>query len=170
MSEIAKLSGVTKSLIHHHFGSKDALWRDVKQRRFAGYHEQQMALFARKGPTAELLRESMRVYLHFLRQNPGTVRLMSWLTLEGDHDLTEMVQELRDAGIEQVRAAQEGGAVRSDVPAPFVLMTFLGLVKAWFSDPSHGDDDATAEAYLDAAWTLFADGVLPRKAGDAASD
>ncbi|MCA9648375.1 MAG: TetR/AcrR family transcriptional regulator [Myxococcales bacterium] len=158
MSEIAKASGVTKSLIHHHFGSKEALWREVKRRRFAGYFEQQMALFASGGPSAALLRESMRVYLQFLRDNPDTVRLMSWLQLEGDRDVTQMVGELRDAGIDHVRSAQEAGVLRKDVPAPFVLMTFLGLVNAWFDDPAN--DDATAEAYLDCAWALFSGGLL----------
>lgn len=160
MSEIAKRSGVTKSLIHHHFGSKRALWREVKRRRFAGYFEQQMALLASGGPSAALLHESMRVYFQFLRDNPDTVRLMSWLQLEGDRDLTEMVQVLRDAGIEHVRSAQQAGVLRSDVPAPFVLMTFLGLIKAWFSDPIHDGDPATAEAYLETAWAMFSTGLL----------
>ncbi|MCH9688303.1 MAG: TetR/AcrR family transcriptional regulator [Deltaproteobacteria bacterium] len=168
MSEIAKGSGVTKSLIHHHFGSKDALWREVKRRRFASYHQQQMALFAREGPTQGLLQESMQVYFQFLRQNPATVRLMSWMQLEGDRDLTEMVKELRDAGIELVSAAQAATVLRADIPAPMVLMIFMGLVKAWFADPSHDDDDATANAYLETAWSLFAEGVVARQATDPA--
>jgi len=163
MSEIAKGSGVTKSLIHHHFGSKAALWREIRRRRFSGYHEQQMALFASGEPSSELLRESMRVYFQFLRENPGTVRLMSWLHLEGDRDLTDMMTELRDAGIEHVRSAQTAGVLRRDVPAPFVLVTFLGFINAWFADPSLDDDAETADAYLDAAWKLFSTGVLASK-------
>lgn len=162
MSEIAKGSGVTKSLIHHHFGSKEALWREVKRRRFSGYHEQQTELFARSGPSAELLRESMRVYFRFLRDNPETVRLMSWVQLEGDRELNDMVQELRDRGIAHLQAAQEAGVLRRDVPAPFILMTFIGLVKAWFSDPVNlkEDDPTAADGYLDCAWALFSSGVL----------
>jgi len=163
MSEIAKGSGVTKSLIHHHFGSKAALWREIRRRRFSSYHEQQMALFASGEPSYELLRESMRVYFQFLRDNPGTVRLMSWLHLEGDRDLTDMMTELRDAGIEHVRSAQTAGVLRTDVPAPFVLVTFLGFINAWFADPSLEDDAETADAYLDAAWKLFSAGVLAPK-------
>lgn len=161
MSGIAKISGVTKSLIHHHFGSKDALWQEIKRRRFASYHEQQIALFASDGPSAALLRESMRIYFHFLRDNPDTVRLMSWVQLEGDRALTEMIQELRDAGIAYLTAAQAAGVVRSDVPAPFILMTFVGLVRTWFDDPTHHEaGTAEADAYLDCAWGLFSSGVL----------
>ncbi|MCA9708423.1 MAG: TetR/AcrR family transcriptional regulator [Myxococcales bacterium] len=171
MSEIAKDSGITKSLIHHHFGSKEALWREVKRRRFSGYHEQQMALFAQGGESATLLRESMGVYFRFLRDNPDTVRLMSWVTLEGDRESTEMIQELRDAGIEQIRAAQQAGVVRSDLSAPFLLITFLGLGKAWFADPSNAAEDATvADAYLETAWALFSGGVVARASSGPAPD
>ena len=47
LSEIAERSGVTKSLIHHHFGAKEALWAEVKRRRFTSYHAQQIALAQR---------------------------------------------------------------------------------------------------------------------------
>lgn len=167
MSEIAKGSGVTKSLIHHHFGSKEALWREVKRSRFADYYAQQMSLFSRTGTAPELIKRSMEVYFRFLRQNPDTVRMMSWLQLEGDHDCTDMVAELRDAGIERITAAQDAGILRTDVPAPFILMTFLGLVQAWFHEPSalgeDGDREAEADAYLDSAWRIFAEGVSAKK-------
>lgn len=167
MSEIAEVSRVTKSLIHHHFGSKEALWKEIKRRRFASYHAQQTALFASEGPSAALLRESMRVYFQFLRDNPETVRLMSWVQLEGDRELTEMVQELRDAGIAHVKAAQDAGVLRPDVPAPFILMTFVGLVRAWFGDRAHAGeaDPAAGDEYLDCAWSLFASGALARADG-----
>jgi TetR/AcrR family transcriptional regulator len=165
MSEIAKASGVTKSLIHHHYGSKEALWSEVKRSRFAEYYERQMQLFAATGATtARLLQDSMAVYFRFLRDNPDTVRMMSWLQLEGDRDCTTMIEELRDAGIARIEAAQREGILREDVPAPFVLMTFLGLVQAWFHDSSacggaDGGDDA-AEAYLQSAWRIFSRGVM----------
>lgn len=164
MSEIAKISQVTKSLIHHHFGSKDALWREIKRRRFASYHAQQTALFASEGPSAALLRESMRVYFRFLRDNPETVRLMAWVELEGDRELTEMIQELRDAGISHLQAAQQAGVLRADVPAPFILVTFVGLVRAWFGDRAQAGeaDPAEADAYLDSAWAMFSSGALVR--------
>ena len=165
MSEIAKGSGVTKSLIHHHYGSKEALWREVKRRRFADYHTQQTELFASQNASAALLRESMAVYFRFLRENPDTVRLMSWVQLEGDRELNDMVQELRDAGIERIEAAQRAGVLRPDVPAPFILMTFLGLVKAWFADPANLEQQDSA-AYLDCAWALFSSGALAPAAAE----
>lgn len=165
MSEIAKASSVTKSLIHHHFGSKEALWKAVKRRRFAEYHGQQMQLLSAGTLTPEVLRESMETYFRFLLANPETLRLNAWMQLEGDRDNTESVIEMRDEGIARIKAAQDAGMLRKDVDAPFMLLTFLGMVQAWFMDPvttqqhDADDGDAAALAYLDSAWKIFATGV-----------
>ena len=83
-SEIARLAGVTKSLIHHHFGSKEALWEEAKVRRFAGYATQQKAMLDEQEPTADLLRDSMKMYFRFLRSNPELVKMMAWMFVEED--------------------------------------------------------------------------------------
>ena len=44
MSEIADRAQVTKSLIHHHFGSKESLWQEVKRRRLEAYSRAQKDL------------------------------------------------------------------------------------------------------------------------------
>lgn len=164
MSEIAKASGVTKSLIHHHFGSKEALWGEVKRRRFGDWHRQQMQLLSTEELTQELLRKSMEVYFLFLLDNPATLRLMSWLQLEEDQDIRDLVEEMRDAGIKRIEDAQKAGIVREDVPAPFVLVAFLGVVQAWFAE---GRPDGETEPnrrdaalkYFDSAWTIFSTGI-----------
>ena len=70
MSEIARRAKVTKSLIHHHFSSKDGLWEQVKMRRFAAYGEAQMQAMENTQPSAKLLRKSMEGYFRFLKDNP----------------------------------------------------------------------------------------------------
>lgn len=165
MSEIAKASGVTKSLIHHHFGSKQALWKEVKRRRFDAYHEQQMKLLASPELTPAIMKDSMEAYFRFLLANPETLRLSAWMQLEGDSENAESVIEMRDEGIARIRAAQDAGVLRSDIEAPFMLVTFLGMVQAWFTDPvtkqqkAKADDQEAALGYLDSAWKIFATGV-----------
>lgn len=164
MSEIAKSSGVTKSLIHHHFGSKDALWNEVKRARFSEYYDQQMALFANTGDSVELLRESMRTYFEVLRQQPAMLRMLWWIILEGDHECDDMVDELCRVGVERIEAAQSSGIVRSDVSARHILTMFLGLIRAFFSDPMNQREqsDPEASAYIESAWIVFSQGVMPR--------
>ena len=74
MSAIADGAGVTKSLIHHHFGSKQDLWNQVKMRTFAGYAEKQAMLLAGSdGAGMKLVEESMSLYFRYMRANPGLV-------------------------------------------------------------------------------------------------
>ena len=47
LREIAREAGVTRSLIHHHFGSKEGLWHAVVERRFQEYARAQHAILDR---------------------------------------------------------------------------------------------------------------------------
>lgn len=164
MSEIAEHSGVTKSLIHHHFGSKESLWAEIKRRRFGSYHAAQLALYDR-GLTRETIHASMKAYFHFMQANPQVHRMITWMRLEGDRECADLVVDLRTRGIAQIAAAQRAGVVRSDMPPEHVLMIFLGLVNAWFDEGGFatGFDDGRldhAEVFLDHAWKVFEGSML----------
>ena len=178
MSQLAKAAGVTKSLIHHHFGSKESLWDAVKVGLFAGYHEMQMAMLREGTPSEELLRQSIEGYFTFLRRNPMAVRLKSWLMLEeaDDAHCEEMNLELMSLGVQRIREGQgPGGYIRPDIPAEFILVTFLSIVDGWFrsrepnvaalraSGRMRADqrlEDFDGE-YLDVAIRIFFEGVRP---------
>jgi TetR/AcrR family transcriptional regulator len=162
MSEIAKASGVTKSLIHHHFGSKESLWEEVKRTRFAAYHDQQMKLLTGQPPSAEVIQASMKVYFDFLASNPQILRMMWWMCLENDRQENDMISELREAGVRHIALAQQVGIMRADLQPEHILMGFLGMVHAAFSEcwVCH-QTGTTQEKYLDDAWKMFAGGVLP---------
>lgn len=161
MSEIAKASGVTKSLIHHHFGSKEALWNEVKKIRFSVYYDQQMRLIGNAQIEPEMLNASMRMYFRFLRDNPQVSRMFWWMLLEGGHQDNEMVDELRTVGVERIAVAQEQGLLRKDIPASFMLVMMLGLVHAWFNEPACSSlRPELAEDYLEAACKVFAAGIV----------
>jgi TetR/AcrR family transcriptional regulator len=162
LSEIAERSGVTKSLIHHHFGAKEALWAEVKRRRFTSYHAQQMALYERGTLSVETLEASMAAYFRFLLANLPIVRMIAWMRLEGDHDCADLVVELRTKGLEQIALAQRMNIVRADVPASHVLMVFLALVHAYFEEGQFVavDKPVDPDAYLATAWSTFAAAML----------
>lgn len=169
---IARRAGVTKSLIHHHFGSKDGLWREVKYLRFSEYAERQMTMLRDQEPSAELLRESMRTYFRFLADHPEVVRLLAWIFLEErpDEECADLDQELTLAGIAKIREAQARGDLRADLNPGFILFTFIGIVQHWFQDKrwmlAHvglsPDSSSVDEAYLEDAVKIFFEGVLPR--------
>jgi len=171
-ASIARQAGVTKSLIHHHFGSKEALWDEVKVRRFSIYSKQQMELLRQQEPSAELLRESMKMYFRFLREHPEMVRLMAWMFLEqsDDEECADLDRELTLAGIEKIKQSQERGDLRDDLNPGFILFTFIGIAQHWYQDKRwmldkiglSADSEAIDEAYLEDAVKIFFEGVLPR--------
>jgi len=169
LSEIANRAGITKSLIHHYFGSKENLWQEIKQRRMDRYAEEQMAMLQATEPTAELLRDSLILYFKFLMANPEIIRIMAWMFLERDSDICPSNQEaLIKAGLEKLRAGQAAGHLRQDIDPRFLLFTFLGLAQHWFQEKEHfirdfgreGLPDALDEAYLSDMLKIFYNGVL----------
>ncbi len=171
-SKIASMAGVTKSLIHHHFGSKEALWDAVKVRRFSIYSQRQMDMLREQEPSAELLRESMKMYFRFLREHPEVVRLMAWMFLEqsDDEECADLDRELTLAGIEKIKQSQERGDLRDDLNPGFILFTFIGIAQHWYQDKRwmldkiglSADSEAIDEAYLEDAVKIFFEGVRPR--------
>lgn len=170
VSEIAEMAGVTKSLIHHHFGSKEALWGEVKHHRFSEYAEVQGRILQEAEPDAELLRTSVSTYFDFLRRNPGFPRLVSWMHLEEAEDQPfDLAAQLTEPGIECIAEAQRRGELRDDVHPFYMLITFIGLAEYWFQSKDHHcqwvadqpelmDD----ERFHDALQKIFFEGVLPR--------
>ncbi len=173
MSQIARRAGVTKSLIHHYFGSKQGLWEEVKGRRFEEYYQKQMEMFKQYEPPnrLELLRESVAVYFRFLQENPQMIRILVWMFLERDQEIClEKDQKLAEIGSMELKKAQRNGAIRKDIDPRFILFTFIGLCQHWFQDKEHflrdfgseGLPEDLDEAYLDAINKIFFEGILPR--------
>lgn len=171
LSEIARRAGITKSLIHHYFGSKEGLWREVKTKRFMHYAARQTEMLQNTTPSAELLRASVAFYFDFLRRNPQIVRILAWMFLEQDQDeCMDLDKELIRLGVEKVRKTQASGQLRSDIDPRFIVFIFIGLCQNWFQDRGHfvtsfgtqGLSDDLDEDYLAAITKIFFEGILPR--------
>ncbi|NBD95282.1 MAG: TetR family transcriptional regulator [Gammaproteobacteria bacterium] len=169
MRELAARSDVTKSLIHHHFGTKEALWEAVKDEAFLRYYEaQKQELEGASSPDPELLRNGVIRYFRFLQENPQVVRLFTWMHLENDRSCNEMDAELVELGARRVREAQEAGMLRADVNPTHVVTVFINACSQWFEvRPQHknwtgiGSDDE----YLDDFLKIFMDGLAPPPSG-----
>src|SRR4051812_37180790 len=78
LSEIADVAHVTKSLIHHHFESKQNLWDAVRLVTFTRYVEDQLATLLVDVSGAQFIRRSCTAYFRFLQENPGFLRMLYW--------------------------------------------------------------------------------------------
>lgn len=179
LSEIAAEASVTKSLIHHHFQSKNGLWGAVKERRFIPYAERQLEMMRSAPASDALIRSSFEVYFRYLRDNPQLVRILAWLFLEGNEGepCIPLDNRLMAEAAEKFREGQQAGIIRKDLDPRFVLFVFVGLVQHWFQDQSHfrhsfgiaekdADMAALNDAYCRAALDIFLRGVSAKPQGE----
>ncbi len=169
MSEIADLAKITKSLIHHHFGSKESLWKEVKRRRLEAYAKAQKDLMEVGDASPEKLRDGIIRYFRFLQDNPEYVRLSAWMNLEEPSLSAPADPELMDKAMKSIKDGQEKGVLRQDVAPWHIIVMFLSLCSQWFEAKHAYDRDAHAdpdraiadEAYLEDMLTIFLDGLKP---------
>jgi TetR/AcrR family transcriptional regulator len=170
MSDVARRAAVTKSLIHHHFGSKEELWIEVKRRSVEEYIKAQLPVMASAASDRVSLSESLRLYFRFLEHNPNFVRLSTWMNLEDPRLSAPADPDLLRRGVERLRRAQAHGAFRRDVDPWHIMFMFFALSNYWFqARHAHGhdvyasSDPATAnERYLDDVLRVLLEGVVPR--------
>jgi TetR/AcrR family transcriptional regulator len=166
-SRIARRAGVTKSLIHHHFGSKEELWNEIKRRHFGQYYDVQVQLMANSTGTAGLLRESIVAYFRFLQSDPRSVSFMSWRYVESDNTCLAQEDELFEIGIERIAEAQKAGELRCDIEPISMIKAFLAMTLQWFQTRDlfcqmFGPDIDLGEAeekYLQDILRIFFEGV-----------
>lgn len=167
MSEIGRRAGVTKSLIHHHFGSKQELWDEIKRLHFGKYYDLQKEMLASSAGTAELLRDSIVTYFRFLQTDPQAVRHLSWRLVEADDLCLEQEDELFELGVAKIKSAQEAGELRSDIEPISMIKAFLALTENWFLTKPLLCQMAKAAADPDELEERYLEDDRPRDAGGA---
>lgn len=175
LSEVAKAAGVTKSLIHHHFGSKEELWNEVKLVSFRRYFEPMLQTIRSDVPHLEALHGVIRHMFFFLRDNPEVARMMGWMALEKDEITIDLHDTVCGEGLARIVNGQQQGVFRDDVHPASIMSTFIILTSHWWHfrhvvDRWQGADGTPAmpaEAELDDQFfadmlKIFMEGVLPR--------
>jgi TetR/AcrR family transcriptional regulator len=170
MATVAKEAGVTKSLIHHHFGSKRELWEAVRSAVMEDYQRSQAQMMRERAPDISLIEDSFVIYFRFLQANPDVMRLWNWMLIEGDAHCVTLNQDLSNGAVEILRQVQIKGEIREDMEPEFMLSQFIALVRGWFSErkvlqacllPDLPADTAD-ERYMRAAVKVWMDGLRAR--------
>lgn len=167
---IARAAGVSQSQIHYHFDTKRNLYVAVFERRFGEYFAAQSKLLEGDEVVGlARLEASIRAYFRFFQRNTGFARLMMRAYLDHDDKDDRMSGELLQSGAAVIAEAQQRGDLRSDVPAEYILLSFLSMVSQWFVSREHHLADLAEgespedhdEAYLDTILKIFLRGVAP---------
>lgn len=175
MARIAKLCGCANSLIVHHFGSKEGLWNEVKERAFASFVEENQRLFSDQPVSVAGMRETTEAYFHLLKDNPQLVQLLQRAEMERDPSRSRMNTRQLDPFVARMREAQEAGILREDVPAAYLLLILINVLTRWF-EARHlfsgwealGSGDADRQ-FLDSVYKVFLEGALTPAAREGSS-
>ena len=175
--EIAKEAAVSSGLIHHHFKDKETLWHLVGTRISDEFVEHIAAATdpALKG-TAEGLRQMMAAYMHYWREHPRALRFQLWRVLGAPMaERKARSEHLNKLFVPTVKATQDAGHIRGDVPAGLLMVTMGGLIQYFLHSDVEtqdalavtGDLPLEPEAALDYLWGLIAADPAAPKAGSA---
>jgi TetR/AcrR family transcriptional regulator len=171
LAQIAQSSATHKSLILHHFGSKDGLWQAVKERRFRSFVDEQSTLFRRGPVSVEEIRSVAAAYFRLLREDPVLVQLLTRAELEQDLSCSQYDERRLAPFLERLRSAQAAGLLRSDVPPAHLLLILINVITQWFEaravfrNWSEMQDPDPDGAFLDSLQTVFLEGALAARPG-----
>ena len=165
LADIARASDAHKSLILHHFGSKEDLWQAVKERRFDSFTREQNELFRRGEVSLEEIVRTTKAYFRLLQNDPVLVQLLTRAELEKDIGCSQFDEARLASFVERFRQAQAAGLLRADVPPAHLLLIIINVITQWFEAraifstwsqlPSSGLD----EEFLDSFIKVFFEGA-----------
>lgn len=172
MSEVAKEAGVTKSLIHHHFGSKESLWDAVCRRNSVRMKNYLGSLLSERmdfDTDEEFIKRAIVDYFHHIEDNPGFSRLQAWVAAE-QRSQRSMQLETFKALESKITDSQEKGELRSDLDPRFIIFVYWSMVEHWYSNKHiyakrFGESlpENSGEKYLETALSIFLEGIRPDK-------
>ncbi|MCK4506505.1 MAG: TetR/AcrR family transcriptional regulator [Candidatus Aegiribacteria sp.] len=177
MKEIADRAGVAKSLIYHHFNSKQHLWEESANRRVTGsgmYYGIREMVELLKTDGIDGLRKSdeYKVFFRFLKGHPQFVRMIAWLDAERSFPVPMIPPpELRTVILDSLSELQKDGILRSDLDPGVFVIVFIAISKIWFI--SHdcmsawlGEESGSAETgekYIESAMKILLYGMAGGK-------
>ena len=172
MSQIAEKSGVTQSMIHYYFDSKQGLFQAVIASSLEPLFRQRIFPNGTKGDFPTLLRASIRQRFRFFQKHPEVVKLLMRTSLMDEFQPSELAKRLGGRWVEIYRNAQDKGQIRSDIHPECIMVIYLALTTYWFQDNltrstvanSLGVDREKAdEAFLETITTLFLESLGVRE-------
>lgn len=136
INDIAKDANINKSLIYHHYGSKEGLWKAVKKHIL----EQQMGInwdevsFATSS-LKDFLEDFITFRFNLYGDHPELVRLMGWQRLEPQGEDLSGVSHPKAIHLEkEILELQEKGEIRKDISLEIINYMIFSSASNGFMD------------------------------------
>ncbi|WP_395713617.1 TetR/AcrR family transcriptional regulator [Reyranella sp.] len=132
MRDIAQRAGVSQGLLHHHFGTKEKLWRTAGEHLSNDFMAYVAEVLKPDAPPSEAIPRAMRTYLRYWREHPEAFRFNLWRLVDGPADeRAQRSQVLNARSVPLMQRGQEEGFIRSDIPAGLTLIIAGALIQFW---------------------------------------
>jgi TetR/AcrR family transcriptional regulator len=152
MRDIAGRAGISQSLVHHHFGSKDALWNFVGERISADFLAYMGETAGPVDVVADSVPQALRTYMTYWKEHPAAFRFNLWRVLEGPKGEREARSgAITSKAVPLFKQAQDLGFVRSDMPAGLAMIFTGSIIQFWLHSQTEVRDalGVTGDAGLD---------------------
>ncbi len=127
INDIAGKAKIHKSLIYHHFGSKEALWKAVKTNLLETHSGKDITQLDFPMDSFKKFLESLvTLRFEFYDKNPAIARLMLWQRLENKKEKIKGVKnEKLNTLAPQIREFQRRGQIRPDLDPEMVSYVIM---------------------------------------------
>jgi AcrR family transcriptional regulator len=139
INDVADYAKINKSLIYHHFGDKENLWKAVKERILKKSANNHLDEIDFKRPT---LKEFLEAFVPFrfnlYAHHPELVRLMGWQRLEPQGEYLSGVTNKNFTKLdEQIISLQKTGEIRDDLKPDMVTYIITSMASNGFMDKAN---------------------------------
>lgn len=160
---VAREGGVSQPLIHHHFGSKEALWNQVQSDVVESFGSAQRAQFDLGEGSEAFLDRGLHALRRWYEERPERIRLGLWAQVREETATWRAQTAQFERFVDFLEDARDRGVVRDDVPPFHLAMAIGGMAYYWFVfkkryAPSAGvdpDDEQANEAFFESLRKLI---------------
>lgn len=166
LKAVAASAGVTQSLIHHHFGTKEQLWETVQEAGFQGVLKDLRPILSEAARSEGFLEVLFEAYFRYLEKHPDYVRLLNWTYADASQACRLQPGQARQATV-LLEELREAGSLNREIETRVMLPLVWSLAEGWHMGRKDyarrlGVDEAdlSHEAYVEAAIQVLRKGIL----------
>lgn len=161
--EIAKHAGLNHSLIFHHFGNKEQLWKEVKQSLVPVDVLYELKRPERHRGLRVFLEQVIEKHFQFYLTHPDMLRLAEWQRLENDNvDIMESTSLSPDSWRDDILYFQQHNEIRSDLdPDAICLMLMCSLFGAFSNYRQFKQQPTKQRGYVSMLVDVYVGGLQP---------
>lgn len=139
IDEIAKKANINKRMIYEYFGSKESLYKAVLVDVYSRLSQVEIGMLSNEGSNTQKIRNIIKAYFEFLRDNPSFVNMVLWENLNKGKYFNELkIEDIKDPTIDLLRKiileGKKDGSFRADIDIDHIIFSLLTYTFSYYSN------------------------------------